>query len=155
MTREFLVIGDKASFRRESGVTPSAARTTTAPPLRVRIMIWSIAAFAIAAFAGVSLGVDRWALARIASAPKTGATYQLASVSTRGQIVAIRFVAQATEVEIKDFLETYQASIVEPGRSGGFYRLGISHAPIAQEEFAKLVARMKQDKIIELVAVQQ
>jgi hypothetical protein len=118
-------------------------------------MIWSIAAFAIAAFAGVSLGVDRWALARIASAPKTSATYQLASVSTRGQIVAIRFVAQATEVEIKDFLETYQASIVEPGRSGGFYRLGISHAPIAQEEFAKLVARMKQDKIIELVAVQQ
>jgi hypothetical protein len=156
MKRDFLPIGEEACFRREGGgPAPSEAPETRTPTIRLRVVTWSIVAVAIAVLAVLTVEGERWAPSMTTWAPTSGATYQTASAPNTGTIFAVRFATQATETDIKDFLANYKASIVGPARSGGFYRLRISDATIPQEELATLVARMKQERVIDFIAVQQ
>ena len=77
--------------------------------------------------------------------------YQTASAPTKGAVVAVRFVAQATTADI--FLETYKGTIVDVPRPGGFYRVRITDPTLSQKEFKKVAARMSQDRVVEMIAL--
>ena len=81
------------------------------------------------------------------------ATYSTASAPSEGAVVAVRFVADAHAADITEFLETYRASLVGGPRPGGFYRLSLADRALPQDELAKTVGRMTQEKIVEFAAI--
>jgi hypothetical protein len=81
--------------------------------------------------------------------------YQTASAPTKGAVVAVRFVAQATAEDISIFLDTYNGTILDVPRPGGFYRIRVSDQTLSQEELKKVAARMAQDRAVEMIAVPQ
>jgi hypothetical protein len=81
--------------------------------------------------------------------------YETASAPTNEAIVAVRFIAQATAEDITTFLKTYNGSIIDPPRPGGFYRVRIAGPTLSQEELKKVAARMAQDRVVEMIAVPQ
>ena len=107
------------------------------------IVAWSVVAVAIVVLAVMTVLVEN------------RGTYQTASASTKGAVVAVRFVAQATAADITTFLETYKGTILDVPRPGGFYRIRISEPTVSQEEIKKVAARMAQDRVVEMIAVPQ
>jgi hypothetical protein len=107
-----------------------------------RSLAWSLAAGVIMAQA-IALAV----LLR-----EQPGTYQTASAPSQGALVAIRFAGAATVDDITRFMETHQSSIVDGPRAGGFYRVRLSHTTLPRDEFARLVARMSDAKIVDFVA---
>ena len=83
-------------------------------------------------------------------------TYEVASAPTQvGALVAVRFVAQASAGDITKFLETNKAKIVDGPRPGGFFRVRIAETAMPQDELVKRVSSMRQEKVVDLVALQQ
>ena len=82
-------------------------------------------------------------------------TYQTASASTKGAVVAVRFVAQVAAADITTFLETYKGTILDVPRPGGFYRVRIAGPTLPQDELKKVAARMAQDRVVEMIAIPQ
>jgi hypothetical protein len=81
-------------------------------------------------------------------------SYQIASAAPEGTIVDVRFIPQASVTDMSEFLDAYKASLVGGPRRGGLYRLRIPNAALSQEEVAKIVSRMRQEKIVAFAAVQ-
>jgi hypothetical protein len=81
-------------------------------------------------------------------------TYQLASAPQQGTVVAIRFAQEATLADITDFLKAYKASIIVDQHATGFHRVRVSDAPLSAEELSDRLTRMKQEKIVDLIATQ-
>jgi hypothetical protein len=106
-----------------------------------RTLAWSILAAAIIAQAVV-----------VFTLVQNKGTYETASAPSKGAVVAIRFVGTATMNEISAFLESQQSTIIDGPRVGGFYRVRITHSTLPQGEFARLVARMSQEKVVEFIA---
>jgi hypothetical protein len=84
-----------------------------------------------------------------------GGSYQTASAPTEGAIVAVRFVPHASVADITKFLDAYKASLVGGPRPGGFYRLRIAAKTLPQQELAKIVSQIAQEKVVEFTAVSQ
>jgi len=61
----------------------------------------------------------------------------------------VRFARQASAAEITKFLQTYQAALVDGPTPGGLYRVRVAMTSIAKEELARIVARMRQDRVVE------
>ena len=78
--------------------------------------------------------------------------YQPTSIPTEGNIVAVRFVPQASAADMTRFLDAYRASLVWGRQPGDMYRLMIRDAAMSREQLAKLIARISQEKIVEFVA---
>ena len=51
--------------------------------------------------------------------------------------------------EITRFLEEYQATLVDGPKPGGFYRVRITMKTLAKEELARIVSRMRQERVVE------
>ena len=66
-----------------------------------------------------------------------------------GTFAMVRFARQASAAEITNFLQTYQAALVDGPTPGGLYRVRIAMTSLAKEELAKIVARMRQDRVVE------
>jgi hypothetical protein len=84
-----------------------------------------------------------------------GRGYQTASAPTDGAIVAVRFVPHASAADITEFLDASNASVVGGPRPGGFYHLRVADTALPQEELAKIVGRMAQEKVVEFAAAVQ
>jgi hypothetical protein len=61
----------------------------------------------------------------------------------------VRFAHQASAAEITKFLQTYQAALVDGPTPGGLYRVRVAMTSLAKEELARIVARMRQDRVVE------
>ncbi len=66
-----------------------------------------------------------------------------------GTFAMVRFARQASAAEITHFLQNYQAALVDGPTPGGLYRVRIAVTSLAKEELAKIVARMRQDRVVE------
>lgn len=66
-----------------------------------------------------------------------------------GTFAMVRFARQASAAEITNFLQTYQAALVDGPTPGGLYRVRIAMTSLAKEELARIVARMRQDRVVE------
>jgi anti-sigma-K factor RskA len=100
----------------------------------------SAAVLAIALQATLLVGV----LTKPADAPKVAMNEQ----HGRGTFAMVRFAREASAGEITRFLEDYQATLVDGPKPGGFYRVRIAMTSLAKEEFAHVVARMRQERVV-------
>ena len=66
-----------------------------------------------------------------------------------GAFAMVRFARQASAAEIANFMHTYQAAFVDGPTPGGLYRVRVAMTSIAKDELARIVARMRQDRIVE------
>lgn len=80
------------------------------------------------------------------------ATYQTASLSGElrghGTFALVRFDREASAAEITRFLENYQATLVDGPKPGGLYRVRLAMTRLAKDEFAHIVARMRQERVV-------
>jgi anti-sigma-K factor RskA len=79
--------------------------------------------------------------------------YGTASVSTpnpgHGTYAMVRFAREASAAEITRFLEEYQATLVDGPKDGGVYRVRIAMKSLAKEEIARIVSRMRQERVVQ------
>ncbi len=66
-----------------------------------------------------------------------------------GTFAMVRFVRQASAGEITSFLQNYQAALVDGPTPGGLYRVRVAMTSLAKEELARIVQRMRQERIVE------
>jgi len=66
----------------------------------------------------------------------------------RGSYAMVRFAREASAAEITRFLENNQATLVDGPRPGGVYRVRIAVSKLARDEFARVVSRMRQDRVV-------
>ena len=66
-----------------------------------------------------------------------------------GTFAMVRFARQASAGEITNFLQNYQAALVDGPTPGGLYRVRVAMTSLAKEELARIVARMRQDRVVE------
>jgi anti-sigma factor RsiW len=89
-------------------------------------------------------------------------TFETASVSTNEPITRnltvssspralVRFVPDARVGDITALLDKYQASIIDGGK-GGMFRLQFADASMSKDEFANLLSRLRNERIISLAA---
>jgi hypothetical protein len=107
-------------------------------------VVWMIGAVALAITVQTAVTV-------VNLAPERGG-YQVASATTEGTLVAVRFAAQASMAEVTEFLKTYQATLADGPRAGNLYRLRIGETTLPPAERTKIVNRIAQEKIVEFAA---
>ena len=121
--------------------------------LSPRTLAWSasLAAVVVVLQAGIITGVlmnDR------------GASYQTASLSTnepitrelsaaRPQRALVQFRPDARIGDITALLDKYQASIVD-GARGGMFRVQFANASMSKDDFANILSRLQNEKIVSL-----
>jgi hypothetical protein len=66
-----------------------------------------------------------------------------------GTFAMVRFAREASAGEITKFLQNYQAALVDGPTPNGLYRVRVAMTALAKEELARIVARMRQDRIVE------
>jgi hypothetical protein len=81
--------------------------------------------------------------------------FEMASSPTQAGLIDVRFVPGASAAEITRFLESYEASVVDGPRVGGFYRVRIADAVLRHDTVGKIAGRIANEKIVELAAVVQ
>ena len=72
-----------------------------------------------------------------------------------GTFAMVRFARQASAAEITHFLQNYQAALVDGPTPGGLYRVRVAMTSLAKEEVARIVARMRQDHVVETAEPEQ
>lgn len=134
-----------------SGLSPAStqmSRTRRAYLADVHIVVvWVVTMTAIALAAHI---VPRGGVLENASK-----AYSTALTSTtRGFMFAVRFVPMARLSDIEGFLRIYNLTIAETPGQIGFYRLRAAFAK-NENEIAALMASIKNQNIVELVALQK
>jgi anti-sigma-K factor RskA len=66
-----------------------------------------------------------------------------------GTFAMVRFTRQANAAEITDFLQNYQATVVDGPKPGGLYRVRLAMTTIAKEELGRIVSRMQHERVVE------
>jgi hypothetical protein len=112
-----------------------------------RIAVWLVAAAILIVIMQASL--------KTAPVTEMRGSYHLASDSIENAAVAVRFVPNASLVDIAKFLDFYKASLVDGPDPDGFYRLRIANTTLPQNEIAHIVGRMAQEKVVEFAALVQ
>jgi hypothetical protein len=108
-----------------------------------------------ASFAMLAIALQAVAIVDIFTKPQF--TQPQGSVQVEGQgaehkngtFAMVRFARQASAGEITNFLQNYQAALVDGPTPGGLYRVRIAMTSLAKEELARIVARMRQDRVVE------
>lgn len=111
-------------------------------------------AFATAALALVAL-VQAGALTTLLVSDGAGERYGTASGPQAGDnaaFVLVAFAPQATAAQIEAFLERSRAVIVDGPRPGGLFRLRVGDRRLAADELGRLVAGLRADPAVRLVA---
>ena len=101
---------------------------------------------AAASIAAVAIGLQGFMLIEKFSAGRQ--TAGLGSAGS-GHFAMVRFVRQANAGEITDFLQSYQATVVDGPQPDGGYRVKIGLAAVAKEELARIIARMRHERVVE------
>ncbi len=104
-----------------------------------------------ASFAFAAIALQAFML--IGMFTKSQAPAQTAALNSaaqgHGSFAMVRFAREASAAEITRFLENYQATLVDGPKPGGLYRVRIAVKTLAKEEFVRIVARMRQERIVE------
>jgi anti-sigma-K factor RskA len=104
-----------------------------------------------ASFAVAAIALQAFLLVSMATKPQ--APFETASVnptvSGHGTFAMVRFAREASAGEITRFLEEYQATLVDGPKPGGYYRVRLGMKTLAKEELARIVSRMRQDRVVE------
>jgi hypothetical protein len=114
------------------------------------------ASFAMLAIALQAVAiVDIFTKPQVSTSPQFGAEKGLVLADGQGAehkngaFAMVRFARQASAGEITNFLQNYQAALVDGPTPGGLYRVRVAMTSIAKEELARIVARMRQDRVVE------
>jgi len=103
-----------------------------------------------ASVAVVAIALQAFLLVGMIAKPQ--GTYQTASgggeAEGHGTYAMVRFAREASAGEITRFLEDYKATLVEP-KPGGVYRVRIAVTKLAKDELARIVSRMRQERVVE------
>jgi len=104
-----------------------------------------------ASFAVAAIALQAFLLVSMATKPQ--APFETASVNPtvtgHGTFAMVRFAREASAGEITRFLEEYQATLVDGPKPGGFYRVRLTMKTLAKEELARIVSRMRKERVVE------
>ena len=103
-----------------------------------------------ASFAVLAIVLQAFMIVDIFTKPQ-GSSEQARLEAPRGHgsFAMVRFAQAASAAEITNFLHNYQAALVDGPTPGGLYRVRIAMTSLAKEEISKIIARMRQDRIVE------
>lgn len=104
-----------------------------------------------ASFTVLAIALQAFMIVDIFTKPQSSS--QLASLGSahrHGTFAMVRFAQAASAAEITNFLHNYQAALVDGPTEGGLYRVRIAMKSLAKEEFGKIIARMRQERVVEL-----
>jgi hypothetical protein len=103
-----------------------------------------------ASFAVLAIALQAVMLVDVFTKPQATETDAAATAGHRnGTFAMVRFARQASAAEITNFLQNYQAALVDGPTPGGLYRVRLAVKSLAKEELARIVQRMRQDRIVE------
>jgi anti-sigma-K factor RskA len=104
-----------------------------------------------ASFAVAAIALQAFLLVSMATKPQApfGTASVNPTVTGHGTFAMVRFAREASAGEITRFLEEYQATLVDGPKPGGFYRVRLTMKTLAKEELARIVSRMRQERVVE------
>src|ERR1700691_2872263 len=103
-----------------------------------------------ASFATLAIALQAFMLVDIFTKPQSEISGYGLSVEHRGGTFAmVRFARQASAGEITNFLQNYQATLVDGPTPGGLYRVRLAMTSMAKEELARVVQHMRKEQIVE------
>ena len=79
----------------------------------------------------------------------TNSPGQVISSQRHGTFAMVRFARQASAQEITNFLQNYQAALVDGPTPGGLYRVRVAMTSLAKEELGRIIDRMRREPIVE------
>lgn len=103
-----------------------------------------------ASFATLAIALQAVMIADMSTRPQDTPVYRgLGDEHRHGTFARIRFVRQANAAEITNFLQDNRATVVDGPTAGGIYRVRLGVTALAKEELHRIIARMRQDRIVE------
>jgi anti-sigma-K factor RskA len=102
-----------------------------------------------ASFAILAIALQAFMLVDLFTKPQ-GPEQQasVGAVHRHGTFAMVRFAQAASAAEITNFLHDYQAALVDGPTQGGLYRIRIAMKSLAKEELGKIIARMRQERVV-------
>ena len=101
-----------------------------------------------AAVACLAIALQASVLVGILSRPAFEQNVAANETNGHGTYAMVRFAREASAAEITQFLENYQATLVDGPRPGGFYRVRLTVKTVAKEEFNRIVSRMRHEPVV-------
>jgi anti-sigma-K factor RskA len=102
-----------------------------------------------ASFAVLAIGLQAVMLFDVSTKPPTtSAAPSLSAARQHGAFAMVRFDQQASAAQITDFLQNYQATLVDGPTPGGLYRIRVAMTSLAKEELHRIVQRMRHESIV-------
>src|SRR5580704_19021054 len=103
-----------------------------------------------ASFATLAIALQAFMLVDIFTKPGSAVSgYGISAERGNGTFAMVRFARQASAAEITNFLQNYQAALVDGPTPSGLYRVRVAMSALAKEELARIVTRMRQDRVVE------
>jgi anti-sigma-K factor RskA len=102
-----------------------------------------------ASFATLAIALQAALLVNIFTKPQATIPDGVSIAHRNGTFAMVRFARQASAAEITNFLQNYQAALVDGPTPGGLYRVRVAVTSLAKEELARVVARMRQERVVE------
>ena len=100
-------------------------------------------------FAVLAIALQASMLVGVLTNPQTPAETSRLGVERHGTFAMVRFARQASAAEITNFLQTYQATLVDGPTPGGLYRVRVAMTALAKEEVGRVIARMRAERVVE------
>ncbi len=97
-----------------------------------------------ASFATLAIALQASLLVGVLTSPRT-----LISSERHGTFAMVRFARQASAAEITNFLQNYQAALVDGPTPGGLYRIRLAMTSLAKEQLSRIIERMRRERIVE------
>ena len=102
-----------------------------------------------ASFAVLAIALQAFMIVDIFTKPQNPVQQaSLGAVHRHGTFAMVRFAQAASAAEITNFLHNYQAALVDGPTDGGLYRVRIAMKSLAKEELGKIIARMRQERVV-------
>ena len=103
-----------------------------------------------ASFATLAIALQAVMIVDIFTKPESSLQQAgLGAEHRHGTFAMVRFARQASAAEITNFLQNYQAALVDGPTDGGLYRVRIAVTRLAKEEIGRIIARMRHEPIVE------
>ena len=102
-----------------------------------------------ASFATLAIALQAFMLVDIFTRPEGAVSGYGLVPEHNGTFAMVRFARQASAAEITNFLQNYQATLVDGPTPSGLYRVRVAMSALAKEEVGRIIARMRQDHIVE------
>jgi hypothetical protein len=103
-----------------------------------------------ASFAVLAIALQAFMIVDIFTKPQSPFQQaELGGAHRHGTFAMVRFAQAASAAEITNFLHNYQAALVDGPTDGGLYRVRIAMKSLAKEELGKIIAHMRQERVVE------